>query len=162
MSQLELFELEIKKRNSVNKKPNSTEYTFPYSFKIRYDDDKRMKDLYSPFQMKLWAFFIKKKALKFKPNFNNFYSSGQLTPNFYNGTSASEDPQKLIKSYCMATYRQTWWNFRHKSRGRIVWRKMSVSEKIFMKQECGFAFSGNFNRYSSTTENLAYYYKNFL
>jgi len=133
-SQLALFEEEVKPL-TIHK---TTGYIFPWYWHRASDDNRKMKDKYSPWQMKLWNYLKKKKALEHSPNFNHYHTSGQL---HVGGCGMSECPQKLISAYCKATYKQTWWNFRHKSRGEIKWEKLDVITKIYFREHYTFNFS---------------------
>jgi len=134
MIQLELFTDEIVK----SRKPVKTSgYVFPYDWaNDTRGDGRRMIDKYSPWQMKLWAWLKKNKHLSEHPNMKHFFSTGSTR---YGGSS-SWCPQKLIHNVCHATYKQTWWNFRHRERGHVRWERLDITLKIYLRDQYSFNF----------------------
>jgi hypothetical protein len=148
MSQLTLFETEEIKRVKILKPPQR-EYKFPYDLDSRTDlsDNRKAAEKYSPYQMKLWAWLKKNVGFEYGPNFNHYYTSAQLKSKYkgrciYSGMSG--DPQKLVSQVFQSTYQQTFWNFRHQSRGQVKWKNLPINLKIYFREHYEFNFSDHY------------------
>jgi hypothetical protein len=136
MTQLQLF--------PVPKAKPEAAYRLPWYYReqLRWGRSRgtgnRIRENYSPWQMKLWSWLEKRKALEHHPNFNHYYTAGQL----HVGGHSSSCPQELIGVYLRRTYTMTWWNFRHRSCGRVKWETLDVHLRIYFREHYGFNFPG--------------------
>jgi len=130
MSQLQLFHV-------TQDQPSTYQFPWYWSMALNWRDGRLMKDKYSPWQRKLWAWLEKRKALEHHPNFNHFHSTGQL---YVGGAGMSSCPQTLISAYLHRTFKPTWWNYRHRSRGKIKWKNLDVHLKIYFREHYTFNF----------------------
>lgn len=130
MSQLNLFEISEPKKRKIAKK--QTEYKFPWTF--HYKTDMKSKDGYysklSPFQIKIFNYLEQKKCLEYVSSKKNVSFSALLKNG---GCGMLNDIQKTLSAYLKKNYKQSWFNFRHKKRGAIKWKNISLHEKIWLR-----------------------------